>query len=108
MTRRRRVQTGEGSTAEAAREFTSRPDDDVEAREGDTITVVCASVKVQVAPYSTVESDSFTMTRHLVAGESAAEQFDRVHSFLERRAVRAANAKIRAWSEQLAAARKGE
>jgi hypothetical protein len=87
------------------REIDSRPLPDFEVREGDRLTVLYNGAKLQVAPFSLVELDAGIYSRSLQPGDDAAEQWDRVHGFLERKCLERARAKLQAYAEELAEAK---
>lgn len=91
--------------APAGREIASRPPADFEVREGDRLTVLYNGAKLQIAPFSSVEIDAGIYSRSLEPGDDAADQWDRVHAFLERKCLERARAKLQAYAEELAEAK---
>lgn len=93
------------STASTGREIASKLPADLEVREGDRLTVLYNGAKLQIAPFSSVEIDAGIYSRSLEPGDDAAEQWDRVHGFLERKCLERAREKLRAYAEELAEAK---
>ena len=84
----------------------TQPDDDdgaagFEAREGDILVVSYPEVTVPVVQYSAVKVGGLIYTRRLQKGDDPNEQHDRIYAWLKRKAERAANEKVEAWSKQL-------
>lgn len=94
--------------AEAAgREVTTRSEAvGFEVREGDRLTVMYHGAKLQIAPYSSVELDGGIYSRSLLPGDDAAEQWDRIHGYLERKALEKARAKLGIFADELAKAKR--
>lgn len=77
-----------------------------EVREGDRLTVVYGGVKLQIAPYSSVEIDSAYYSRTLEPGDDPHEQFDRIRAFLNKKTTEKAREKLALYAGELAAAKR--
>ncbi len=95
------------STEETTREISRTDLDDpgFEVREGDRLTVMYHGAKLQIAPYNSVELDGGIYSRSLQPGDDPEEQWDRIHAYLERKALEKARAKLRRMSDELHRAR---
>ena len=100
-TRRRRT----GIREQEPREFNAKPGVDFEVREGDRLTVLYNGAKLQIAKFNTVELDGGIYSRTLQPGDDPSEQWDRIHGYLERKALERARDKLRTFSEELHKAR---
>jgi len=79
---------------------------DFEVREGDTLTIKFDGANLQIASFSSVKLDSAIYSRQLRPGEDPAEVFDQVHSYLRRKCLEVARAKLQDFARELAAAKK--
>lgn len=97
-----------GHAAKEVREILTRAeatDPGFEVREGDRLTVMYHGAKLQIAPYNSVELDGGIYSRTLLPGDDLEEQWDRIHTYLERKALERARAKLRSFSDELRIAR---
>lgn len=76
-----------------------------EIREGDRLTIMYHGAKLQIAKYNSVELDGGIYSRSLQPGDDPEEQWDRIHAYLERKALEKARAKLKRMSEELHRAR---
>lgn len=76
-----------------------------EVREGDRLTVLYNGAKLQIAKFNTVELDGGIYSRTLLPGDDPEEQWDRIHRYLERKALERARAKLASFADEIKTAR---
>lgn len=101
---RRKKSNPEPEGREVTREEAADPG--FEVRDGDRLTIVYGGVKLQIAPYSSVELDSSYYSRTLEAGDDVAEQYDRIRDFLNAKATEKAREKLALYAGELNAAKR--
>lgn len=109
MARTRRKKTAPDDAPEPeGREVTRTDLDDpgFEIREGDRLTVVYGGVKLQIAPYSSVEIDSAYYSRTLEPGDDPHEQYERIRAFLDKKTTEKAREKLALYAGELARAKR--
>jgi hypothetical protein len=74
---------------------------DFEAREGDVLVVSYPEVTIPLRQYASAKIGGLIYTRKLQAGDSVAEQFEKVYAFLVKRAEADAREKVRRWAMEL-------
>ncbi len=89
------VEARDAKTREEARDLS------FEVRDGDRLTVMYHGAKLQIAPYNSVELDGGIYSRSLLPGDDPEEQWDRIHSYLERKALERARAKLATFADEL-------
>lgn len=105
--RRKKVEPQDGQESRGREAATRQEASDLlEVRDGDRLTVTFNGVKLQIAPYSTVELDGAIYSRTLLPGDDAVAQWDRIYRFLRDNAIKEARRKLADFSDELAAARK--
>jgi hypothetical protein len=77
------------------------------ANDGDMLVVNCGGGKLQLAPYNTIELDSFIYTRRLQPGGDPEYERKLIHGWLRRVSQTEANQKIREWNEEFRKRRSG-
>lgn len=96
-----KVETGTGTE-----EAETGTDDEFTAREGDVLSVNYAGVKLQIAPFSTVELDSAIYTRRLKPGEDPEVEFAKIHAFLAKQCQTRAREKLATFAGELSKAKR--
>ena len=105
---RRKKSTPDDAPEPDGRDVTRDDLDDpgFEVREGDRLTIVYGGVKLQIAPYSSVEIDSAYYSRTLEPGDDPHEQFDRIRAFLNKNTIEKAREKLALYAGELLAAKR--
>ena len=90
------------NVARFAREIRTRAETaGFEVRDGDRLTVMYHGAKLQIAPYNSVELDGGIYSRSLLPGDDPEEQWDRIHGYLERKALEKARTKLATFADEL-------
>lgn len=77
------------------------PPPDFEAREGDVLVVSYPEITIPLKQYASCKVGGLIYTRRMLAGDSVADQFERVYRYLEKRAEADARDKVRKYAEEL-------
>lgn len=72
-----------------------------DTRDGDSVTVSYNGVKLNIGPFSTVETDSISYTRKLVYGDNVDEEITKIYEYLRSKCLYEAKRKLKEFKEEL-------